>query len=124
MIGPYRYEELRALSRNVTGDSDPGQVGAGQPRGKLVIDQGTAEALRRGRNLLPVGIIEVHGEFEQGDRIDLCDISRIRLGWGITHYSSDEIRAIKGLHSDLIGQTLGYTNGSTSIVPRHHLYLD
>jgi predicted amidohydrolase len=119
-------EKLSALvaRRDAADQSGPEYSGDPPTRGDVVIDRETAEALRRGRNLLPVGVLDVRGEFKRGDWIDLRDINREPLGVGIAYYSAEEIRAIKGLHSDLIGQTLGYTHGSTSIVPRHLIYMN
>ena len=43
--------------------------------GRLVIDEGAELALReRGTSLLPVGVVEVEGEFEAGDAVEVrCD---------------------------------------------------
>ena len=39
------------------------------PRGSLVIDAGAERALRGGGSLLPVGIVEVSGDFQAGDAV-------------------------------------------------------
>ena len=44
-------------------------------RGRLPVDEGAERALReRGTSLLPVGVVEVEGEFEAGDAVEVrCD---------------------------------------------------
>ncbi len=40
--------------------------------GTVVVDAGAARALRDGgTSLLPVGVVEVHGEFEAGDAVEV-----------------------------------------------------
>ena len=43
--------------------------------GRLLVDEGAERALReRGTSLLPVGVVEVEGEFEAGDAVEIrCD---------------------------------------------------
>jgi len=80
-----------------------------QPRGGLVLDAGAAEAvLRCGRSLLPIGVVEVRGEFAKGDVIVLEDPQGNELARGLTNYSAADVRRIKGLHSDRIAETLGH----------------
>ena len=68
-------------------------------RGRLEIDAGAEQALReRGTSLLPVGIVDVHGEFEAGDAVEVCPTENGRaIGKGIVNYSAEELRRIKGL---------------------------
>ena len=56
--------------------------------GRLVIDEGAELALReRGTSLLPVGVVEVEGEFEAGDAVEVrCDGRAV--GKGIVNYSA------------------------------------
>ena len=85
------------------------------PLGKIVVDQGAAEALvRRGKSLLPGGIIKIEGEFNSGDPVTISDGKRA-IGKGIVNYNSDEIEKIKGAHSNEIEQILGYFNKSEVI---------
>jgi glutamate 5-kinase len=67
--------------------------------GRLVIDEGAELALReRGTSLLPVGVVEVEGEFEAGDAVEVvCDGDFV--GKGIVNYSAPELARIKGLKS-------------------------
>ncbi|MEC9491014.1 MAG: glutamate 5-kinase [Halanaerobiales bacterium] len=85
------------------------------PMGKVVVDQGAAEALlKRGKSLLPGGIIEVKGDFNSGDPVTITN-GRVAIGKGIVNYSSEEIERIKGAHSNEIDKILGYFNKSEVI---------
>jgi glutamate 5-kinase len=90
-------------------------------KGKLVVDAGAALALKKqNRSLLAAGITGVEGNFERGDLIDIYDPTGNRLGSGITNYDSDDITAIKGMHSKKIATQLGYDYGS-EVVHRNNL---
>lgn len=77
--------------------------------GKLIVDKGAREAVRKKRGLLPSGIIEVTGDFGRGDIIEMESEGRV-FAKGITDYSSSELNKIKGKHSDMIEKMLGYKN--------------
>jgi len=80
-----------------------------QPRGSLVLDAGAADAvLHRGRSLLPIGVVEVRGEFGKGDVVAIEDAQGNELARGLTNYSAADVRKIKGLRSHRIAETLGH----------------
>jgi glutamate 5-kinase len=98
-------------------------------RGKVVIDEGAARALRDGSaSLLPVGIIEVKGDFDAGDAVEIVarDISaggKLRpVAKGICSYSADELRRVLGLKSDSVREIL--PRASDEAVHRDYLVLD
>jgi glutamate 5-kinase len=74
--------------------------------GRLVVDHGAERALReRGTSLLPVGVVDVEGEFEAGDAVEVrCDGRSV--GKGIVNYSAAELRRIKGLKTDAVREVL------------------
>jgi glutamate 5-kinase len=74
--------------------------------GRLVVDEGAERALReRGTSLLPVGVVEVEGEFEAGDAVEVrCEARPV--GKGIAGYSAAELRRIKGLKTDEVRELL------------------
>ncbi len=74
--------------------------------GRLLVDEGAERALReRGTSLLPVGVVEVEGEFEAGDAVEVrCDGRAV--GKGIVGYSAAELRRIKGLKTDAVRELL------------------
>src|SRR5215204_7550338 len=75
-------------------------------QGRLVVDEGAEHALReRGTSLLPVGVVDVEGEFEAGDAVEVrCDGRAV--GKGIVNYSATELRRIKGMNTDAVRQVL------------------
>ena len=60
--------------------------------GTVVVDAGAARALRDGgTSLLPVGVVEVSGEFAAGDAVEVRDAGGL-LGKGIVNYDAGELR--------------------------------
>jgi glutamate 5-kinase len=75
-------------------------------RGRVLVDAGAARALRDGgTSLLPVGIVEVAGEFDAGDAVEIAHDGAV-VGKGITNYSADELRRIRGLKSAAVRELL------------------
>ncbi len=64
--------------------------------GHLVIDEGAAKALGKGKSLLPVGVIGVEGQFKVGAMVDIRSADGRHLARGLVEYSSNDINAIKG----------------------------
>ncbi|MCX9010237.1 MAG: glutamate 5-kinase [Candidatus Methanoperedens sp.] len=77
--------------------------------GKIIVDSGAEKAIRKSRGLLPSGIVEVAGDFDRGDVIEIENEGRV-FAKGITDYTSSELNEIKGKHSDMIEKILGYKN--------------
>ncbi len=75
-------------------------------RGVVTVDAGAARALREGgTSLLPVGIVDVSGEFDAGDAIDVAG-DGLTIGKGICNYSAEELRRVKGLKSGAVREQL------------------
>ncbi|MEE8194020.1 MAG: glutamate 5-kinase [Dehalococcoidales bacterium] len=92
-------------------------------RGKLVVDSGATLALRKQkRSLLAAGIERIEGECQRGDIVNIYDPQGVRIGCGITNYSSADIGAIKGAHSKQIVTLLGYDYGA-EVVHRNNLVI-
>lgn len=97
-------------------------AGVLEVRGELRLDAGASAALRLGKSLLPVGVVDVVGNFKRGDAITLVDSSGSEIGRGLAAYGSDEANIIKGCRSEQIGSLLGY-QGRAVIVHRDDLVL-
>lgn len=69
-------------------------------KGKIIIDCSAVEVITSDRavSLLPVGVIDVHGEFEKDDLVDIYSPDNIRIAIGRTAYSSSEISQMMGKH--------------------------
>jgi glutamate 5-kinase len=75
-------------------------------RGRVLVDAGAARALREGgTSLLPVGIVEVHGAFDAGDAVEIASAGGA-VGKGITNYSAEELRQVRGLKSSDVRELL------------------
>ena len=98
--------------------------GASENKGEMVVDEGAADALtRKGSSLLPAGIVEVNGSFKRGDVVAVVGADGIRLAIGMTNYGSEEVTAIKGVHSRRIAELLGHNYGDEAIHRNNMLVL-
>ncbi len=92
-------------------------------RGKLVVDAGAAQALKKqNRSLLAAGILKAEGRFGRGDIVAIYDPVGTQLGCGITNYSSVDIGVIKGSHSEEIAGLLSVDYGP-EVVHRNNFAL-
>ncbi|MEA2333159.1 MAG: glutamate 5-kinase [Thermoleophilaceae bacterium] len=91
-------------------------------RGRVTVDEGAERALReRGTSLLPVGVIEVEGDFQAGDAVEVrCDGRPV--GKGIVGYSAAELRRIKGMKTDQVREVL--PRATEEAVHRDYFVLD
>ncbi len=82
---------------------------AHKPRGTLVVDDGARKAvIKKGKSLLPKGILEIKGKFQRGEAVSVAGADGKEFARGLVIYSSDEMAKIIGLHSNKIEETLGY----------------
>jgi glutamate 5-kinase len=58
-------------------------------------------------NLLSSGIVNVIGNFNQGDIINIIDEKNQHIGAGVVEYDSEDIRNIRGHHSSQIPEITG-----------------
>ena len=97
-------------------------AGVLEVRGELRLDDGAVSALKGGKSLLPVGVVEVVGSFRRGDVVTLVDAQGNELGRGLAEYSSEEATRLAGCHSEQIEERLGY-RGRSVMVHRDELVL-
>lgn len=90
--------------------------------GVLVVDDGAAGALDRGKSLLSTGVVGVSGTFERGDAVIVEDRAGRELARGLSGYSSAEARAIAGHKSAEIEGILGY-RGPDEIIHRDDMVM-
>ena len=78
-------------------------------RGAIRVDDGARQALiERGASLLPSGIVEVEGTFAMGARVDVQDEAGRTFAVGLTSYSAQEVRRMKGRKRGQFEEVLGY----------------
>jgi len=80
-----------------------------QVKGSVHLDQGAVRALVNERkSLLPIGVVEVNGDFARGDVITCLGTDRREVARGLANYSSDQARRIAGRPSAEIESVLGF----------------
>jgi glutamate 5-kinase len=91
--------------------------------GRLRLDAGAVKALARdGKSLLPIGVVEVTGEFQRGAVVGCLDPDGREVARGLINYSSDETRRIMRRPSAEIESILGYTD-EPELIHRDNLVL-
>ena len=92
-------------------------------RGAVVVDAGAAAKVRDGgKSLLPIGVIEVQGEFHRGDVIAVLGPDGVELGRGLANYGSAEARLIARKPSSEFEKLLGYS-AEPEMIHRDNLVL-
>jgi glutamate 5-kinase len=95
-------------------------AGALEPKGILTIDAGAVSALRRGKSLLPAGVVRIDGRFARGDAVLIRGPDGREIGRGLVAYDADDAEKIKGRSSADILSLLGF-DGRAEMVHRDHL---
>jgi glutamate 5-kinase len=81
---------------------------ASATRGELIVDSGAANALiNRGSSLLSAGVVEVRGEFEAGDAVDIQDKDGRTIGRGLVAFESSDIPKLIGKSTQEIIEKFG-----------------
>jgi glutamate 5-kinase len=97
-------------------------VGA-RHRGALIVNDGAIRALNDTKaSLLPIGVVAVDGNFEQGDVVEVRDGSGRVHGRGVVNYPADACRKLAGRHSDDIDAILGW-RGYDAVITRDNLVM-
>jgi len=93
------------------------------PKGSIIIDDGAVHAvLHNGKSLLPIGVISVEGDFEEGAAVFFKTSSDKIIGKGLVNYRSVDIDLIKGLKTSQIEACLG-SKHYDEIIHRNNLVL-
>jgi glutamate 5-kinase len=95
-------------------------AGSLEPKGVLTIDAGAVAALRRGKSLLPAGVVQVDGSFARGDAVVIRGPDGLEVGRGLVAYDAQDALKIKGRASADILSILGF-GGRTEMVHRDDL---
>jgi glutamate 5-kinase len=97
-------------------------AGTLQPIGHLVVDDGAAAALARGKSLLPAGVKKVEGSFARGDTVSVIGLSGREIARGLVAYDAGDAARILGLKSGDIEKVLGF-RGRDELIHRDDLVL-
>ena len=94
-----------------------------QTRGALKLDAGAARALQQdGKSLLPIGVMEVVGEFERGDVVSILAPDGTDIARGLTNYGAADARRIARRPSAEIESVLGFLE-EPELIHRDNLVL-
>ncbi len=93
-----------------------------KPAGTLHVDEGAARALRGGKSLLPAGVTKVEGRFDRGDSVLVRDVDGVEIARGLSAYSSEDARRVRGRRSQELEAILGY-RGRDELIHRDDLVL-
>lgn len=88
------------------------------PHGKVYVDAGAHAALTNKAGLLPVGVVDVEGNFNQQECVRIVVLpSRDsplsegeEVGRALVNYSAAEIKRIRGVRSSQIAEIIGYAD--------------
>ncbi|MBN8964596.1 MAG: glutamate 5-kinase [Rhizobiales bacterium] len=77
-------------------------AGSLEPKGTLTIDAGAAAALRRGKSLLPAGVVRIDGHFGRGDAVLIRGPDGAEIGRGLVAYdAADAVKIVRKSSSDI-----------------------
>ncbi len=94
-----------------------------QLRGSVRLDAGAVRALRDdGKSLLPIGVVEVVGEFERGEVVAVLDPAGQELARGLINYAASDARRIARRPSSEIEALLGFVE-EPELIHRDNLVL-
>jgi glutamate 5-kinase len=97
-------------------------AGTLQPIGRLVVDEGAATALAKGKSLLPAGVKTVQGAFARGDTVSIVTAAGREIARGLVAYDATDATRILGLKSSEIETALGF-RGRDELVHRDDMVL-
>ncbi|HUB23910.1 MAG TPA: glutamate 5-kinase [Tepidisphaeraceae bacterium] len=99
-------------------------IGAIQPAGKIVIDDGACRAVAENhKSLLAAGVVDVEGDFSAGAAVAIVSHSGKTIARGLSNYSADDVRRIAGKKSAEVRKLLAEA-AYDEVVHRDNLVLD
>jgi glutamate 5-kinase len=97
-------------------------AGSLEPKGTLTIDAGATAALRRGKSLLPAGVVRIDGSFGRGDAVIIRGPDGAEIGRGLVAYDAEDAAKIVRKSSSDILLILGI-EGRAEMVHRDDMVL-
>ncbi len=76
-------------------------------KGTIEVNDGAKKAIMEGSSLLPVGVTNVTGTFDEGDVVSLEDEEHVKFARGNPNYNSTQLNLIKGLQITQVHKKLG-----------------
>ncbi len=85
--------------------------------GTLVVDTGAADAVvKNHRSLLPVGVIDVQGDFDAGDVVEIVTADKSRIAVGQVGFNALDAKKILQKHTPEVLDILGLTDTDKTIM--------
>jgi glutamate 5-kinase len=82
----------------------------------ILVDDGAKKALvEKKRSLLPIGIREVRGEFDEGDTVAVADAAGREFARGLSNFTAADLRRVAGCKSDDLSERLGHHCADTAV---------
>ena len=79
-------------------------------QGSVIVDDGARKALEQsGRSLLPIGVTAVDGAFLRGSLVNVVGTDGTLIGRGLTGFSHEELKRVRGKKSGEVASLLGAT---------------
>jgi glutamate 5-kinase len=95
---------------------------ARKAKGTLFVDAGAVTALVKGKkSLLPSGVVKVEGSFSAGDAVRVAGPDGREVARGLSAYSSDELKKIKGRRTTDLSALLGRPSPAAEALHRNNL---
>ena len=92
-------------------------------RGIIYVDNGAGDAIvREGKSLLPIGVVNIEGDFSKGETVSIASTNGEELARGLVNYSAGELRLIRGSRTTEVKTLLGY-DGSEEVIHRDNLVI-
>jgi len=84
-------------------------AGLMKSKGIVVLDDGAVTAVKRGGvSVLPVGVVDIKGQFAEGEMVTCVDLQGAEIAKGLVNYSSAEAMRLMGVTSHRLIEVLGY----------------
>lgn len=91
--------------------------------GRLVLDDGAVAAVqKKGKSLLPIGILDADGSFSKGGLVSLVDQSGKEIARGLSNYGLKDVLRLRGKKTQEIQEIIGHQTYA-EVVHRDNLQL-
>lgn len=94
-----------------------------RPKGRVVVDDGAATmVLTKGKSLLPVGVMDVSGNFQAGDPVEIVQKNGQAIAVGLSNFTAEEIMKIMGASTKDLALILDH-DCNEEVVHRNNMIL-
>ncbi|MBO7393870.1 MAG: glutamate 5-kinase [Abditibacteriota bacterium] len=92
-------------------------------KGTVTVNAGAEKMIReKGKSLLAIGITDCTGSFKTGDMVSVAGEDGTVFARGLVNYNIDEVKIIKGKHTDEMHELIGYKDFD-EVIHRDNLVL-